>query len=217
MSAGGVNPVYNFCRAACHGFLRLYCRFRVSHLERVPAGGAAILACNHASYLDPPLLGCAVRGRMIRYMARDSLFRFPVMGWLLRQLGVVPLARERGDVGALRKGLKILKEGGLLAVFPEGTRSPDGEIRQAKAGIGFLVARAGVPVIPAHLRGSFAAWPKGARFPRPRPVSLVYGPPITPAEIAKLAAGEQPYERITALVMDRIRALRDATEPPPDS
>lgn len=210
MSVPAVNPVYRFCRAVCYGSMRLFCRMRVTGLDLVPREGGAILAANHASYLDPPILGCAVHWRMIRYMARDSLFRFPVMGWLLRQLGVVPLARERGDVAALRRGLQILKEGGLLAVFPEGTRSPDGTMREAKGGIGFLVAKAGVPVVPAHIRGSFDAWPKGRRMPRPRPIALTYGPAITPAEIAALGSDKQSYERIAALIMERIAALRDA-------
>ena len=141
-------------------------------------------------------------------MARDSLFKPRIMNWALHQLGVVPLNRDRGDVGALRKALHILKEDGAMGFFPEGTRSLTGQMQPAKGGVGFLVAKAGVPVIPARISGTFEAWPKGHRF-HPHPVRVVYGAPITPEEITAFGTGGEAYERIAAHIMERISALDD--------
>lgn len=205
-----MHPVYRICRAACHGYFRWLHGLEVRGLENVPREGGCILAANHSSLLDPPLLGCAIRWRVVHYLAKDALFR-GLLGWLLPRLGTVPLDRSRGDVAALRRAIGILQNGGALGLFPEGTRSSDGRLQPAKSGVGFLVARARVPVVPAWLRGTREALPKGARWPRFRPVAVEYGRPITPDEIAAEGAGREAYERIAALIMARIAALAPAT------
>ena len=167
-----------------------------------------ILASNHCSLLDPPVLVCPVTHRVVHCLARDTLFR-GVGAWLLPRLGAVPLSRGRGDVGALRKALGILAQGQVLGLFPEGARSPDGEIRPAKGGLGFLVSKARAPVVPVYIDGSFAAWPKGAWRPRLHPIRVTYGEAITPAQIAAHGTTREAYERISSLVMARIAALRD--------
>jgi 1-acyl-sn-glycerol-3-phosphate acyltransferase len=206
MNGERVKPFYGFCRRALYVLLRLFCRFRARGVERVPCSGACILAANHASSLDPPVLGAAVTHRMVHYMARDSLFKPPILSWVLPNLGVVPLNRDRGDIAALRRALQILKEGGVLGLFPEGTRTTTGQMQEAKGGVGFLVAKAGAPVIPARIRGTYEAWPKGRRF-RPHRVSIAYGPPITPEEIAAFGTGADAYARIAAHIMERIAAI----------
>ena len=204
-----VVALYHACRACCHGYLRLFHRFRVFGLEHVPADGACILASNHASYLDPPILGSPIRHRVVHFMARDTLFRGP-LAWLLPRLGTVPLDRGRGDVSALRSALAILRHDCALGLFPEGTRTRTGAMQPAKGGVGFLVAKASVPVIPVYIDGSFKAWPKGARRPRLHAITIVYGDPISPAQIAAHGTTHEAYEQISALVMARIAALRPA-------
>jgi 1-acyl-sn-glycerol-3-phosphate acyltransferase len=189
-------------------FFRVFFRFHAYGVEHVPPRGPCIVAANHASYLDPPAVACGIRTRVIRYFARDSLSR----GWLLRQLfralQVIPIARERGDVRALREGIEQLREGALIGLFPEGTRTPDGSLRPAKAGIGFLIAKSGAAVVPVHVDGTFRALPRGRVWPRLfTPITVRYGPPISAEEFARFE-GKDAYDRIAALVMERIAALR---------
>lgn len=189
--------------------LRTMFRIRLHGMEVFDRPGAFILASNHASFLDPPAVGATVTARHVHFMARDSLFHPPWFGWILRNSGVIPLDRTRGDLGAMRRALQALKEGKGLALFPEGTRSPDGRIQTPKGGIGFLVAKAGVPVIPAYIEGTYDAWPKGRKYPRLfRPIRVYFGPPISPQEIQDEGQGAEAYGRITALIMRRIAALR---------
>ncbi len=199
--------IYRIGRALCWLYFRLAHGLRVEGVEQVPARGGCIVAGNHASVLDPPLMGCPIRHREVHYLAKAELFR-PPLGWFLRQVGAVPVERGRGDVGALRRALELLREGRVLGLFPEGTRSPDGRLQPPKRGLGFLVAKAGVPVVPAFLSGTFEAWPKGVRYPRlGRPVSVRYGPPISPEEVLALADRDEGYEQVAALVMARIAQL----------
>ncbi|HIE10706.1 MAG TPA: 1-acyl-sn-glycerol-3-phosphate acyltransferase [Kiritimatiellae bacterium] len=212
-SSRASNFWYGLGRRLFYVLARLFFRLRVSGVERIPRQGACIVAANHASYLDPPLLGCGVRHRKFHYIARLTLFRNPVLGFLFRRWGVVALDRERGgDVGALRQALRLLKQGHVLALFPEGTRTPDGTIRDAKPGIGFLVAKAGVPVIPAHIDGTFRCLPKGRKVPRLGRVSVSFGAPIVPEEIAACARGadgRSDFGAVSRLVMERIRNLAE--------
>jgi 1-acyl-sn-glycerol-3-phosphate acyltransferase len=183
-------------------------RFKVMGGEHVPETGGVILAANHVSYLDPAVLTCGNLRRTVRYLARDSLFRNPIFGGLLRRVGALPMSRERGDVGALRMAIHQLRAGACIGIFPEGTRSPDGELKEGKGGIGFLIAKAGVPVVPAYIQGTFQAFPRGARFLRPARIQVLFGEPITPAEIAAMGSEREVYEQITALVMNRIKLLK---------
>lgn len=165
------------------------------------------MAGNHTSVLDPPLMGCAVSHRVVHYVAKVELFR-PPFGWLLRALGAVPVERGRGDIVAIRTALGLLKQGQVLGIFPEGTRSPDGRLQAPKRGIGFLVAKAAVPVVPTYIEGTFEAWPKGRRWPRfGTPVCVQYGAPIHPDEIMIEATQQDGYESVARLVMTRIAAL----------
>ncbi len=209
---------YGLGRILFYVLARLCFRLRVSGAEKIPRQGPCIIAANHASYLDPPFLGCGVKHRKLHYIARSTLFRNPVLVFLFRKWGVVALDRERGgDVGALRQALRLLKEGHVLALFPEGTRTPDGTIRDAKPGVGFLVTKAGVPVIPAYIEGTFRCLPKGRKFPRLGRVSVYFGEPIVPEEIAacaRSADGRADFGAVSKLVMDRIRRLAESRPGP---
>ncbi|MCX7819803.1 MAG: 1-acyl-sn-glycerol-3-phosphate acyltransferase [Kiritimatiellae bacterium] len=201
--------VYRAGRALCRLYFRLVHHLRAEGMEHVPAEGPCIIAANHASVLDPPLLGCAIPHRVVHYLAKSELFQ-PPWGWLLRAVGAVPVERGKGDVGAIRRALELLRAGHVLGLFPEGTRSPDGQLQPPKRGIGFLVAKAAVPVVPAWIEGTFEAWPKGAGRPRlGRPVAVHYGEAIRPEEISARATGAQAYERVAELVMERIRVLSE--------
>jgi len=162
-------------------FFKIYNRLEVHGLDKIPGGTQVIVAANHASYVDPPLIGGVFPGRL-RFLAKESLFRVPLLGFLIRALGAIPVERE--DVqksGAVMKSLlKLLGRGESVILFPEGTRSSDGRLKPLEAGVAYLSVKTGVPVLPVYVRGSFKVWPKGKTFPRPSKLSLRVAPPIYP-------------------------------------
>ncbi len=202
-------PLYWLSRGFVYFCLLLKYRLRVSGREHVPARGGAVIAANHCSYLDPPVMaGCSNR-RIVHFMARDTLFSNPVARWFFPRVGVIALDRTKGDLGALKKAIATLKEGQVIGLFPEGTRSPDGQMREAKGGIGFLIAKGNVPVVPLYISGTHAAFPKGADKLRPGRLVARFGPPISPEEIRAAMPAKNDYEAVGALVMSRIRALAE--------
>lgn len=187
---------------------RAWNHLQIHNPENVPSVGGCLIASNHVSYLDPPAVAVGIKHRVVHFMARDTLFSMPLARWFLTHVEVLPMDRTRGDVGALRKGISLLKSGKVLGLFPEGTRSLNGEIQSAKGGIGFLIAKAGVQVVPAYVDGSFQAFPKGAKRIKRDRVRVYYGKPIEPSEFATLGTNRDSYERIGELVMTRIAALK---------
>ncbi len=156
---------------------KFYFRWRVFNSERVPLTGPVILAANHDSFIDPPLVGAGIT-RDINYLARESLFRFPGVGALLRSWNSVPVDREGGGAAGLKAILDRLLAGGAIILFPEGTRSRDGRIQPARSGIGLTVIKSNALVIPVRVFGTFEAWGRHLRFPRPRRVAVKYGEPL---------------------------------------
>ena len=154
-----------------------YFRWRVYHPERVPLTGPVILAANHASFIDPPLVGAGLK-REINYLARKSLFRLPVAGAVLRAVNAVPVDREGGGAAGLKAILDRLLAGGGIILFPEGTRTRDGKLQPARSGIGLTVIKSNAPVVPVRVFGTYEAYGRHLKFPRPRPVSVKYGQPM---------------------------------------
>ncbi|HTS16609.1 MAG TPA: lysophospholipid acyltransferase family protein [Verrucomicrobiae bacterium] len=207
---------YRFCRFLFRVYFYLYHRGRVYNADRLPDKGAFILAGNHVSFLDPPFFGLACK-REAFYMARDTLFRNPVSNWILRSWHCVPINRDKGDIGAMRTVLRMLGEGKAVLMFPEGTRSKDGSLQEARAGIGMIVAKANVPVVPMRIFGTERALPKGASFPRPARVEIKFGEPFTyplPPGFAKLRgeALKAVYLDIGREIMKRIAELQAEPE-----
>lgn len=154
-----------------------YFRWRIYRPERVPVSGSVILASNHASFLDPPLVGSALP-REINYMARETLFRFPVVGAILRSWNAVPVDRDGGSASGLRNILDRLQKGGAIILFPEGTRTHDGKLQPARSGIGLTVIKSTAPVIPVRVFGTFEAYGRHMKFPKPKRVAVKYGEPM---------------------------------------
>jgi 1-acyl-sn-glycerol-3-phosphate acyltransferase len=171
-----MTPIYRAGYTLSKVVAKLGFRLRTYGQENLIEDGPAILASNHASYLDPPLVGISCR-KDIYFLARKSLFERPVIGPLLAQLNTVPVDRDRGDVAAIRAMIKLLKSGNRVLVFPEGTRSKDGNLQPARAGVGLLIAKSLAPVVPVRVFGSFAALPRsgGIRFV---PITVVIGKPL---------------------------------------
>ena len=151
---------------------------KVYGLRNVPAHGGVLIVSNHQGNVDPVVLGVRML-RPLSYFAKSELFEVNVLcDWLLRSLGGIPVRLGSGDVGAVKETIRRLQEGHVLNMYPEGARTEDGEIGPMEKGVALVVRRARVPVIPAVIVGSFEAWPKHRRFPRPWPVHVRYGPPM---------------------------------------
>jgi 1-acyl-sn-glycerol-3-phosphate acyltransferase len=177
-------------------FASLY-GLRATGRENVPAEGGALLVCNHLSHLDVFVIGVPLL-RPLNYVARSTLF-LPVLGFLIRSVGGFAIQREGMGAQGLKETLRRVRAGGIVSLFPEGTRSPDGELAPLKSGIAVLAARTRVPIIPAAVAGTFEAWPREQRLPHPHRLRIHYGRPIQPDAIAGLDA-----ETVTALIRTRI-------------
>jgi 1-acyl-sn-glycerol-3-phosphate acyltransferase len=207
-----MNPVYRAGWCAYRLAFKFFFGWRVFNPERVPLEGSVILACNHASYLDPPLVGSGV-SRGINYLARENLFRFPVMGWVLRQWQVVPVDREGGGAKGLKAILDRLLAGGAIILFPEGTRTRDGKLQTARSGIGLVVIKSTAPVVPVRVFGTFEAYNRHMWLPRPRRVMVKYGRPMEFAKLRTEAAScskprlKEIYQETATEIMAAIARL----------
>jgi 1-acyl-sn-glycerol-3-phosphate acyltransferase len=156
---------------------KTFFNYRVIGAENMIEEGPCIIAANHCSYLDPPLVGVACQ-RAIHYLARKSLLDIPVLGPILPELNVIPVDQKNADRSALMGAIRVVRNGGAVLIFPEGTRSYDGKLQPAQPGIGMIVAKTGAPVVPVRISGSFAAFPRGKSTPRSIPVDVSIGEAI---------------------------------------
>jgi 1-acyl-sn-glycerol-3-phosphate acyltransferase len=190
------DAIRSFARYVCVVLFRVRCHDYL----RVPSSGALLVCSNHQSTLDPILVGIASR-RRLNYLARQTLFRFGPFGWLIRSLDAIPLERDGLGIGGLKESLRRLKQGEGLVIFPEGTRSADGDVQPLKPGFCMLARRSAVSVVPVGIDGAFDVWPRSSRFPHPGPVHIVVGEPISPEWIQQSDDAE-----LVAEVERRIRA-----------
>ena len=190
----------------------MYHRRQVFNEERVPRTGGVILASNHLSYIDPPLVGCSTR-RIIHYLARASAFKGSIGGTILRSWNSIPVDRDGGSAKGLRTILDRLKEGRAIMMFPEGTRSPDGTQQPARPGIGLMIAKSDTPVIPVRVFGTYEAYGRHHAIPRPRRVQVKFGKALKFKELRAKAAECNPdrrrevYDKISAELMATIALL----------
>ncbi len=172
-----MNLSYRIAWTCFRAMYATYFRWRVFGAENVPLQGGVILASNHASFLDPPLVGCGLK-RDINYLGRESLFRFPGIGALLRSWNAVPVDRDGGGAKGLKIILDRLLNGAGIILFPEGTRTKDGNLQPARSGIGLTVIKSQAPVVPVRVFGTFEAYGRNHKFPRPHRVVVKYGKPM---------------------------------------
>jgi 1-acyl-sn-glycerol-3-phosphate acyltransferase len=175
---------YRLAQYVCASLAMVILRWRATGQHNMPGSGGVLLVCNHLSFLDVFLMGIPLR-RPLNYVARSTLF-VPGLGALIRSVGGFPIQREGMGASGLKETLRRLRAGGIVTLFPEGTRSPDGRLGPLKAGIAVLVARAGVPIVPAGVAGTFEVWPRSRLVPALHPIRIHYGPPIFPEELVGL-------------------------------
>jgi len=189
---------YGFARFTVWLALSLLWRFRAVGVRGVPLEGPLIVACNHVSYFDPPALGVAMP-RPVTYMAKEELFRIPLLGPVIRWLGAFPVDRKRGDVAAIKAAIRILETGAALGIFPEGTRNKDGTVRP-QMGVALLAAMSGATVLPAYVAGT-------AHADRLAKITVAFGEPMRP-ELGRKATRDE-LAKWTDELMSRIYALRE--------
>ena len=208
-----MQPIYGIFHYLFHVVYGMFFRGDVIGAEHLPASGGFLVAANHVSFLDPPCIGCQVP-RQISYFARKTLWKGGFASWWLDSVGTIPVDRDGGqDVSAIKRVLKALKDERGLILFPEGTRSLDGRLQKAKAGVGLIACRTQVPVVPARIFGSFEAFGKNSKLPQlGTRVTVVFGPPLAPADYDAPAAGKERYQIASERIMARIAALRAPAE-----
>lgn len=193
-------------RFLCLGIARVVFRLHIEGEEFIPRTGPTILAANHVSFIDPIVIMVSVR-RPVRFMAKKELFRFPLLGWLLRQFGTFPINRTRINLQAFKQAASILEAGEVIAIFPEGTRGDGIELRPAKPGIGLIAARTGAPVVPVLHQGTGKVLPRGAWFPRPYRIVIKFGPPLRFGE-GQMGKRQDHAELFSQTIMENIAALK---------
>lgn len=179
---------------------------RATGRENIPESGGVLLISNHLSHLDVFVLGLLLR-RNLNYVARSTLFT-PFLGPLIRSVGGFPIQREGSGAQGFKESMKRLRSGAIVTFFPEGTRSRDGELGELKPGIAALASRAGVPIVPAGLAGTFEAWPRSSPMPRPRAIRVHYGEPIAPESLEGLDS-EAVLKRLGAGLRDSVAKARE--------
>lgn len=183
---------------------KLLYRLRTNNRLVVPAEGPVVLLANHTSHFDPPLVGGATR-RQLSYLARDTLF-VGALGWLIRSYDAVPVDREGTGLAGIRATLKRLKQGGAVLLFPEGSRSDDGELQELKPGFIALVRRSRAAIVTIGIAGAHKAWPRGQKRPGFfKPIAMHYDQPISADEIAEL-----DDEQLLAQIAQRLQASLEA-------
>ncbi len=181
---------YPFCRMCFRMYLTVTYFGRVYNREHVPDDGPVILVSNHQSFLDPMIVGYGLQ-REVSYMARDSLFRNPIFGWFIRSVHAFPVRRGEADMRAIKETFKLLKDGKVVLMFPEATRTRDGKITPFKPGLALLAQKAKATVVPVVIDGAFEAWPRTSLVPKPFvPVSASFGKPFLPSEFQNYSAKE---------------------------
>ncbi|MGG1573807.1 lysophospholipid acyltransferase family protein [Fictibacillus sp. NRS-1165] len=186
--------LYKFGKAVCSAYLKSMYRVEIQGIENVPAEGGILLCSNHINNFDPPLVGVAAP-RDVHFMAKAELFSMPVLKTILPMINAFPVKRGMSDKQALRNGLGILKEGKVLGLFPEGTRSKTGELGQGLAGAGFFALKSEAAVVPCAIKGEYK---------RGKKITVSFGKPI---DFTEMRVQKASAKDATNLIMLNIEKL----------
>ena len=188
--------------------LKIFWRYRRIGREHIPKSGGVIIASNHAAYVDPPFIG-SVCPRELSYLAKAELFSHPFFGWLIRKYNAIPIARGAFDRRAITQAIRLLKEGKALLLFPEGTRSREGNFLEPKLGVGMIACEAGVPIVPTYISNSSGLWDC---FLKRRRLVIIFDTPIGTDWLARVPKNREGYKIIGQEIMNRIGGLKEKIE-----
>lgn len=198
--------MYYIGRGLCKIFLRLMGGYTSIGEENIPKTGGVIIAPNHISYADPPLVGAGMR-RPIHFMAKEELFKVPVLGMFIRYAGCFPVKRGKADRQALKRAIGMLEQGKVICIFPEGTRSPDGKLQDPELGLGLVALKSRAPVIPTAVIGTDRVLPAHSKRPGRFRTKIVYGEPLIFPDLYDIRDSKQAIEEACRRTMTAIEEL----------
>ncbi len=192
--------------------LKLYFRLRVEGMENIPKEGACIIVANHTSFLDPILI-CAIAPRIIHYITYAYFYYHPQLHWVCKRIHCIPLKKDGKDISALKKALRLLKNGELVGIFPEGSRAETGKLGKGEPGVALIALKAKVPILPVGIRGAYESFPKGSKFPKPQRITVIFGKPFTIEDytIGHAQKNADLPQKITDLIMSKIAEACSST------
>ncbi|VBB07961.1 phospholipid/glycerol acyltransferase [Lucifera butyrica] len=193
--------MYEIVRTFLRLIFRVFFRWEITGRENIPAEGGVIIAANHVSLFDPPVLGCAISKRRIHFMAKEELFAIPIFGWLITKFHAFPVRRGVADRTAIRTTISLLEQGEVVGVFPEGTRSKTGMLGKAEPGVAMIASKVGATVVPAALTGTNKVFRDGFIFSR---FTVKFGEPI---KVDKAKADKETLDALSRKIMDEIAIL----------
>lgn len=200
-----MNPLYRLCHATAKTLARAAFHFRVIHPERLIEDGPALICSNHVSFLDPPLVSISFQ-KEIHFLARHTLYSNPAARWIFPRLKVTPIDQDRASMAGLKTAIRLLQAGHRVLIFPEGARSPSGNLQPAAGGAGLVVAKARVPVVPLRLFGAHEALPYGSSRPRFTTITAVVGEPLHFPE-KDYPSTREGYQAISNAIMAAIAQI----------
>ena len=205
-----MEPVYGICHAIIRWLYGTAFRGDITGTKNLPMESGYILASNHVSHLDPPIVG-AFLTRQVSFFARKSLWKPGFASWWLNRVGTIPVDRDGGaDITAIKRVIQTLQSGKVIILFPEGTRSPNGQLQEPKGGVGMIACKTRMPVVPARIFGSYEAFGRGGALRLGSPIDVTYGRPLLPDEYDRPEDGRERYQKTAERIMAAIAAL----EPP---
>ena len=193
-------------RAAAKAFFR----YQVVGREKLIQEGPVLIASNHESFLDPPLVGIAYEDS-VYYLARKTLFKGPTK-WLYPRWNAIPVDQDSPDMSSLKKIIKILRGGDQVVVFPEGARTLDGKLQPGAPGVGLIAAKSNATIQPVRIFGAYKALPRGSGRLRFHPITIVVGDPITLTEQERKMKGREGYQTISDRIMGEIAKIKHPSE-----
>ena len=210
-------PVLDVFRPAVHALSRAYFGLRLHGTEHIPREGPLVIAPNHQTYADPPLVSIPVR-RPVYYMAWSRLFEIPVFNRVIRMLRAFPVDIDARDARATREAVRLLQRGAALMIFPEGERTIDGRQRRFKPGAFRLAVSLNVPILPVTIVGGDTAWPPGRMLPRRGHITITYHPPLYADSTldARVAARDLSTRTRTAILSAMPQTAAEPSTPAPD-
>jgi len=200
---------YFIIRWASIIFFKTRLSFNATGGRHIPSKGAFILAANHCSYLDPFLLTASTH-RPLHFITRAKILTLPFLGWVFKHANTIPVKSRGRDLKAIKDSLKVLAKGKVLAIFPEGTRTKDRKLKEAKSGVGMIAYMAKVPVLPAYIDGTFDAMPRGFKTFKRHPVRIYIGKPVYFKKEYDEKQSRETYQRISDEIMRHIAELKAA-------
>lgn len=188
--------------------LKVYNRFKVINITKIPLNGRVIVVANHCSNLDPIAVGVAFPGRL-SYLAKAELFKNPILSFLMKAIGAIPVSKESNQSAgaALKAFLNILESGSSVLLFPEGARSFNGKLQPLEGGAALIAMKSKVPVLPVYISGTHEAMPRGSSKIRPVTISVIFGDVIDPEDLSEGLSSKESRKLMIRMIEESLLSM----------